>query len=138
MPSLTEGALVRVIARTLRRCPVEQAGLRSSATRHTIELVTEIETIGARIKRHRMDAGMTQRDLAGKVGVGVPHISKVEANRENPSDDLIHRLADVFRIDVDELFLTARRLPPALAEEMASDPARALQFFRTMRNEEER
>jgi transcriptional regulator with XRE-family HTH domain len=85
-----------------------------------------------------MDAGMTQRDLAGKVGVGVPHISKVEANRENPSDDLIVRLAEVFGVDPDELFLSARRLPPALAEDLASDPAGALRFFRTMRNEENR
>lgn len=85
-----------------------------------------------------MDAGMTQRDLAGKVGVGVPHISKVEANRENPSDDLILRLAEVFGVDADELFLSARRLPPALAEDLASDPAEALRFFRTMRNRESR
>jgi transcriptional regulator with XRE-family HTH domain len=97
--------------------------------------MTEAETFGRRIKRHRLDAGMTQRDLAGMVGVGVPHVSKVEADRENPSDDLILRLAKVFDLDADELFLTARRLPPALAEDMANDPAKALQYFRTMRKD---
>jgi transcriptional regulator with XRE-family HTH domain len=96
--------------------------------------MTEAESFGARIRRHRLDAGMTQRVLAGEVGVGVPHISKVEADRENPSDDLIVRLAKVFDADPDELFLAARRLPPALAEDMANDPAKVLQYFRTMRS----
>jgi transcriptional regulator with XRE-family HTH domain len=96
--------------------------------------MTVAETFGARIKRHRLAAGLTQRQLADKVGVGVPHISKVEADREKPSDDLIVRLAKVFSVDADELFLTARRLPPALAEDVASDPAKALQYFRTMRD----
>ena len=97
--------------------------------------MTEAETFGARIKRHRLAAGLTQRELADKVGVGVPHISKVEADREKPSDDLIIRLAGVFGVDADELFLTARRLPPSLADEFAVDPAAALQYFRTIRKD---
>jgi len=100
--------------------------------------MTEVESFGARIKRERLDAGLTQRELAERVAVGVPHISKVEAGRENPGDDLIVRLAAVFEIDADELFLIARRLPPALAEDIASDPVRALQHFRTMRKDKDR
>ena len=100
--------------------------------------MTEAETFGARIKRHRLAAGLTQRELADKVSVGVPHVSKVEADRENPSDELIVRLARVFDVDADELFLTARRLPPGLAEDVASNPAQVLQYFRTMRNDEDR
>lgn len=120
----------------LRLLAPRSVRLRNRASRHRIESMTESETFGARIKRHRMDAGLTQRDLAGLVDVGVPHISKVEANRENPSDELILRLAAVLSLDSDELFLTARRLPAALAEDLASDPARALQHFRTMRKGE--
>lgn len=107
------------------------------ASGRRIEEMEEAETFGARIKRHRLAAGLTQRELAVKVKVGVPHVSKVEADRENPSDDLIVRLAQVFKQDADELFLAARRLPPALAEDVATDPARALQYFRTMRDKEE-
>lgn len=95
-------------------------------------------SFGERIKKERLDAGMTQRQLAERVQVGVPHISKVEAGRENPGDELIVRLAAVFEIDPDELFLTARRLPPSLADDIASDPVRALQHFRTMRRTEGR
>lgn len=100
--------------------------------------MAEVETFGARIKRERLDAGLTQRELAERVGVGVPHISKVEAGREKPGDDLIVRLASVFNLDADELFLTARRLPPAIAEDLARDPAEVLQFFRTMRKDADR
>jgi transcriptional regulator with XRE-family HTH domain len=113
-------------------------GLRRCASQRRIDAMTQAETFGERIKRHRLAAGLTQRELADKVNVGVPHISKVEADRENPSDDLILRLARAFEQDADELFLAARKLPPALAEEVATDPARALQFFRTMRPDEER
>jgi len=55
----------------------------------------------------------------------------VEANRENPSDDLIERVAKVFGVDADELLIVARRVPLELVEEFAADPAQALSFLRT-------
>lgn len=73
---------------------------------------------------------MTQRVLAAAVRVGVPHISKVEAGRENPSDDLIVRMADVFGCDADELLLVARRIPSDLMDTLASEPSESLQFLR--------
>lgn len=75
---------------------------------------------------------MTQRDLAAKVDVGVPYISKIEAGRENPSDGLIIRFAEHLDLDPDELFLVARRLPPEIAEAVAQDPKGSLEFFRTI------
>lgn len=88
------------------------------------------ESIGERIRRERLDRSMTQRVLAAAVGVGVPHISKVEADRENPSDDLLVRIADVFGCDADELLLVARRIPSDLMDTLASDPSESLQFLR--------
>jgi transcriptional regulator with XRE-family HTH domain len=88
------------------------------------------ERIGDRIKRERLARGWTQRQLAEAVGVGVPHISKVEANRENPGDDLLERLAKVFKIDAAELFVAARRLPDGMIEKLALDPAAAVSFLR--------
>ncbi len=94
-------------------------------------VMTEVETIGQRIKRERLALGITQRDLAQRVDVGVPHISKVEAHRENPSDALLERLGEVFSVPSDELMLVARRLPPQVFEQLASDPAQALEFLRS-------
>jgi transcriptional regulator with XRE-family HTH domain len=91
------------------------------------------ELIGDRIRRERLKRQMTQRELADRVHVGIPHISKVEANRENPSDDLLQRLAKELKIDADELFLTARRLPENMIEKLAVDPAEGLAFLRTFK-----
>lgn len=95
----------------------------------------EGESIGQRIKRERMAQNLTQRQLAEQVDVGVPHISKVEAGRENPSDDLLQRLATALGLVVDELLLVARRLPPDLVDEFATDPSGALAFLRQWKNE---
>lgn len=93
--------------------------------------VNDVETIGQRIKRERLNRQLTQRDLADAVGVGVPHISKVEAGRENPSDELLAKLAGVFGVDPDELLLVARRVPPEFLEKLAQDPSQSLEFLRT-------
>lgn len=94
------------------------------------------ETIGQRIKRERLSRGLTQRQLAEAVQVGVPHISKVEADRESPGDDLLVRLAAVLGVDPDELFLAARRLPETMLERLAAEPARAVRFLRTFPNKQ--
>ena len=73
---------------------------------------------------------MTQRDLAQAVGVGAPHISKIEAGRESPSDELLKKMAHVLECDFEELLLAARRLPPDLMDKLASDPRRSLQYLR--------
>lgn len=88
------------------------------------------ETIGQRIKRERLAINLTQRELANRVGVGVPHISKVESGRENPSDELLRKLASVFQLDSDELLLVARRVPQELVEKLAEDPGEGIKFLR--------
>ena len=79
---------------------------------------------------------MTQRQLAEAVGVGVPHVSKVEAGRENPSDEMLQRVADVLDCSYDELLLAARRLPSDLMEFLAGRPAESLDFLRTLQRDD--
>lgn len=92
--------------------------------------MTSAETIGQRIKRERLDHDLTQRELAEAVGVGVPHISKLEAGRENPSDELLDKIAQLFGLDTDELLLVARRLPDSIMEKLATDPGKSLLHLR--------
>lgn len=103
------------------------------ATSATLFLMTQPEAIGQRIKRERLAVNMTQRELASQVNVGVPHISKIEAGRENPSDELLQRVAEVLELDPDELLLVAGRLPAEAIEDLAANPMLALQFLRTFR-----
>ena len=92
--------------------------------------MSNIETIGQRIKRERLERAITQRVLAERVGVGAPHISKIEAGRESPSDDLLANIAEVLDCDFDELLLAARRVPEDLMDAFASDPQSSLEFLR--------
>ena len=96
-------------------------------------LMSGVEAIGQRIKRGRLDRGMTQRDLAKAVGVGAPHISKIEAGRESPSDELLRTIAEFLQCDFEELLLAARRVPPDLMDKLASDPKQSLEFLRQWR-----
>lgn len=95
--------------------------------------MNDVEGIGQRIKRERLTRSMTQRDLAQLVRVGTPHISKVEAGRENPSDELLQRLARVFNCDFEELLLAAKRLPPDLLDALATNPRDSLQYLRQLK-----
>ena len=91
------------------------------------------ESIGQRIKRERLNLSMTQRVLAKLAGVGAPHISKIEAGRESPSDELLRNIAEVFDCDYDELLLVARRVPSDLVETLASNPRQSLEFLRKLK-----
>ena len=93
--------------------------------------MADAETIGQRIKRERLEHGLTQRELADAVEVGVPHISKVEAGRESPSDELLTKVAGALDLDADELLLVARRLPSDLMEKLAVNPTESLEHLRT-------
>ena len=95
-----------------------------------------MEPIGRRIKRERLDRALTQRALASMVGVGAPHISKIEAGREIPSDTLLRRIAGALDCDFEELLLVARRMPPDLMETLASDPQRSLEYLRQWKTRE--
>ena len=94
--------------------------------------MNDIEKIGERIKRERLAIKLTQKELADRVGVGVPHISKVEAGRENPSDELLEKIAGVFGLDPDELLLAAGRVPDEFVEKLAADPSKGLEFLRSL------
>ena len=95
-----------------------------------MQAMSDAELIGQRIKRERLNLSLTQRDLAQRVDVGAPHISKIEAGRESPSDELLREIAEALGCDFDELLLVARRLPPDLMEKLASTPQQSISFLR--------
>lgn len=60
-------------------------------------------TMGDRIKAHRKRLGMTQEQLAERMGVSAQAVSKWENNLSCPDISVLPELADVFGITVDEL-----------------------------------
>jgi putative transcriptional regulator len=60
------------------------------------------------LKRHRLlTEGMTQQDLADRVGVTRQTILSIERGRYNPTVGLALKLAEVFGVPVDDLFTLA-------------------------------
>lgn len=65
------------------------------------------KTFGDVIKEKRQSLSLTQRDLAGLLGVQAAHVAFLESGRRKPSLTLLRRISDVCRIDAQKLFLLA-------------------------------
>ncbi len=62
-----------------------------------------METIGNRISKYRKEKGLTQEDLAGKLGVSAQAVSKWETDASCPDISLLPQLCKVLDITTDEL-----------------------------------
>ena len=62
-----------------------------------------MSTIGARIAKRRKDLGMTQEDLAGKLGVSAQAVSKWENDVSGPDISLLAPLVKTLDMTTDEL-----------------------------------
>jgi transcriptional regulator with XRE-family HTH domain len=74
--------------------------------------------IGKRLKSIRLQAGLSQRDLAEKVGISARAISKYERGLDTPGSAVLIRLAKAFGVRV-EYFLRPIDITPH------PDPSRA-------------
>lgn len=64
----------------------------------------DLEKIGNMIKKCRLEMGMTQAELAEKVGVSDKTVSKWEKGYTVPKSIVFAKLADALEISVTELF----------------------------------
>ena len=60
-------------------------------------------TTGERIKRIRMVCNLTQSELAKEIGVNKESVSFWELDEEQPSDEMLKEIADMFLVDFEEL-----------------------------------
>lgn len=74
----------------------------------------------------------TQADLAARVGVGTPHISKIEAGRERPSADLCHSIAAALGLDGEHLAAMFGHLPDWADELLREEPSTSLHALRVV------
>ena len=66
--------------------------------------------VGERIKKCRMDAGLSQEKLAEKLGVSRQAVTKWETGQSMPSTSNLFQLAEIFGTTVD--FLTKKEITP--------------------------
>src|SRR6266536_4072552 len=68
--------------------------------------------LGERLRRHRLEAGLTQEELAGQAGLSLRAVSDLERGiRRYPYPDTVQRLANALGLDADErsTLMLARR-----------------------------
>jgi transcriptional regulator with XRE-family HTH domain len=65
------------------------------------------KTLGGVLKERRDLMGLTQRQLAARLGVKASHVAYLENGRRRPSLSLLRRLADVLGLDKESTFLLA-------------------------------
>ncbi len=88
--------------------------------------------LGQIIRDHRQRKGLSLRATAQKLGVDVAYLSRVEAGKVPPSDQLLLRLATVLECDEEELLLLAGRLPESIRKLVSRQPQRAAAALRTI------
>ena len=54
-----------------------------------------LTALGAAIREHRLQAGLTQAELAQRAGIGRPHLNHIEGGRKNPTVVVLVHLAAV-------------------------------------------
>jgi transcriptional regulator with XRE-family HTH domain len=57
------------------------------------------------LRKHRRKCGLTQEQLAEKVNVSTHHIGMIELSRNNPTLELVDRIAAALNIKTYELFI---------------------------------
>jgi transcriptional regulator with XRE-family HTH domain len=86
-------------------------------------------TFGSILKEKRRAAGLSQRQLADKVGVDFSYISKLENDRlQPPASETIARIAECVRCPVEELLAAAKKMPAGLNDSVVNEPA-AVRFL---------
>jgi len=60
-------------------------------------------TLGKNIRRKRIEHGIDQKELAGRLGVTPASVCYFESDKKLPSVSVLIRLADIFGCTTDEL-----------------------------------
>ena len=81
---------------------------------------------GDKLRQIRHSRGLSQRVLAGKVGLNYTYLSKIENDRldfsQFPSEATIRKLARALEADEDELLLMAEKIPESIRKRIVKRP----------------
>lgn len=75
------------------------------------------ESLGRRIADHRAKLGLTQQELAERVGISRVAVSNLEAGMSDPSERTVALLAGLFKLEPYEL-VAGTSYPPAKADRL--------------------
>ncbi|PWS35175.1 XRE family transcriptional regulator [Falsiroseomonas bella] len=76
-------------------------------------------SFGAIIRERRIALAIGLVDMSERLGISAPYLSRIERGLESPPrDELIERAAAILGLQMDDLFVKARRLPPDMRDDM--------------------
>lgn len=88
-------------------------------------------SFGGVIRERRIDLGIGLMDMSERLGISAPYLSRIERGLESPPrDELIERAAAILGLQLDDLFVQARRLPP----DMRDDMEKVVRAYRRLRS----
>uniref|UniRef100_UPI00355C9ED4 DBP48 n=1 Tax=synthetic construct TaxID=32630 RepID=UPI00355C9ED4 len=64
----------------------------------TPEEIAEAKRIGKEVKERRKELGLTQRELAEKLGVSRSTVSDIENGRRLPSEELLKKIKEILGV----------------------------------------
>jgi transcriptional regulator with XRE-family HTH domain len=64
-------------------------------------------SIGARVRKIRQDAGLTQKAFGQEVGVSLPTVNRIEQNQRSPNAELLVEISRKFTVDLNWLLTGA-------------------------------
>jgi HTH-type transcriptional regulator, competence development regulator len=97
-------------------------------------MVDHGQTFGSRLRVARKRAGLTQRQLAEKVGIDFTYLSKFENDQpgQSPGEGIIRKLAEHLNEDPEELLALAGKVPVDDLRDRAGKDVAFARFLRTL------
>ncbi|NNK07280.1 MAG: helix-turn-helix transcriptional regulator [Myxococcales bacterium] len=78
----------------------------SSASNGHEDIAIDGERLGARLRKLRLEAGLTQAELARRTGIHRPNIARVEAGRHTPSLETLARIANAIGVSTTHVLVS--------------------------------
>lgn len=86
-------------------CHVQSGGLVPSRTkRYAANVAGELEDIGTRLREERDRVGISQRELARRVGLSASMISQIESGQSKPSVSTLYGIVTELGASLDDIF----------------------------------
>lgn len=82
--------------------------------------------VGPRLRARRVERGMSQRELARRLGLSPSLISQIEKGQSRPSVSTLYGMVSELDLSLDELFLSRLPPDPPTDDAMPMSPAAAL------------
>ncbi len=60
--------------------------------------------LGLNLKKYRLEKGLTQENLAEKVGIHPTYVGKLESGKNNPSTKMLYKITRALGIKLSDLF----------------------------------